>query len=184
MANSSSTTNPGASIGSIRFYPRRDAMLGLYGLAMFAVIVGILLVMIPTVLAPGRVRALLIPGVVLLLAGSATAFLGQLTMVGKRLNLEFDANGWSVKPVFGRGASGRWADVTAVAEDDTTPGQLILGLADGRSLGLSTRWLQADPGEVEREMRKRLDTANGYKTLEQTLTEGQADAQAGTDDAR
>lgn len=159
-------------------------MLGLYGLAMFAVIVGILLVMIPTVLAPGRVRALLIPGVVLLLAGSATAFLGQLTMVGKRLNLEFDANGWSVKPVFGRGASGRWADVTAVAEDDTTPGQLILGLADGRSLGLSTRWLQADPGEVEREMRKRLDTANGYKTLEQTLTEGQADAQAGTDDAR
>jgi hypothetical protein len=179
MANSSST-NPGASIGSVRFYPRRDAMLGLYGLAMFAVILGILLVMIPTVLAPGRVRALLIPGVLLLLAGLATAFLGQLTMMGKRLNLEFDATGWSVKPVFGRGASGDWTDVTAVAADDNTPGQLILGLADGRSLGLSTRWLQADPGEIEREMRKRLDTANGYKTIEQSL----ADSDAATDDTR
>jgi hypothetical protein len=180
MANSSSTTNPGASIGSIRFYPRRDAMLGLYGLAMFAVIVGILLVMIPTVLAPGRVRGLLIPGVVLLLAGLATAFLGQLTMMGKRLSLEFDADRWSVKPVFGRGASGRWTDVTAVAEDDETPGQLILGLADGRSLGLSTRWLQADPGEIEREMRNRLDGANGYKTLEQSFIE----SEAGTDESR
>jgi hypothetical protein len=180
MANSSSTTNSGASIGSIRFYPRRDAMLGLYGLAMFAVIVGILLVMIPTVLAPGRVRGLLIPGVLLLLAGLATAFLGQLTMMGKRLNLEFDATGWSVKPVFGRGASGKWTDVTAVAEDDSTPGQLILGLADGRSLGLSTRWLQADPGEIEREMRKRLDTANGYRGLEESFT----DSEAGSDDQR
>lgn len=181
MANSSSTTNPGASIGSIRFYPRRDAMLGLYGLAMFAVIAGILLVMIPTVLAPGRVRGLLVPGVVLLLAGLATAFLGQLTMMGRRLSLEFDTVGWSVKPVFGRAASGRWTDVTSVAEDDTTPGQLVLGLADGRSLGLSTRWLQADPGEIGREMRTRLDAANGYKTLEQSFNDSEA---AGTDDAR
>lgn len=157
-------------------------MLGLYGLAMFAVIAGILLVMIPTVLAPGRVQGLLIPGVVLLLAGLATAFLGQLTMIGKRLNLEFDASGWSVKPVFGRAASGKWTDVTAVAEDDETPGQLILGLADGRSLGMSTRWLQADPGEIEREMRNRLDAANGYKTLEQSFTDGDADTT--TDDAR
>jgi hypothetical protein len=180
MANSSSTTNPGASIGSIRFHPRRDAMLGLYGLAMFAVIAGMLLVMIPTVLARGRLTGLLIPGVLLLVAGLATAFLGQLTMIGKRLNLEFDAAGWSVKPVFGRAASGRWTDVTAVAQDDKTPGQLIVGLADGRSLGLRTRWLQADPGEIEREMRKRLDTANGYKTLEETFT----DSEAGTDDAR
>jgi hypothetical protein len=182
MANSSSTTNPGASIGSIRFYPRRDAMLGLYGLAMFAVIVGILLVMIPTVLAPGRVRGLLIPGVVLLLAGLALAFLGQLTMIGKRLSLEFDVAGWSVKPVFGRATAGKWTDVTAVTVDDKTPGQLILGLADGRSLGLSTRWLQADPGEIEREMRTRLDSANGYKTLEQSFTESEAGPSA--DDAR
>lgn len=157
-------------------------MLGLYGLAMFAVIVGILLVMIPTVLAPGRVRGLLIPGAVLLLAGLATAFLGQLTMIGKRLSLEFDATGWSVKPVFGRAASGKWTDVSAVAEDDKTPGQLILGLADGRSLGLGTRWLQADPGEIARELRKRLDTANGYKTLEETFNN--SDAEAGTDEAR
>jgi hypothetical protein len=180
MANSSSTTNPGASIGSIRFYPRRDAMLGLYGLAMFAVIVGILLVMIPTVLTPGRVRGLLVPGVLLLLAGLATAFLGQLTMIGKRLNLEFDTTGWSVKPVFGRAASGKWTDVTAVAEDEATPGQLILGLADGRSLGLSTRWLQADPGEIEREMRIRLDAANGYRSLDESFT----DSEAGADDQR
>jgi len=171
MANSSSTTNPGASIGSVRFYPRRDAMLGLYGLAMFAVIAGILLVMIPTVLAAGRVRGLLILGVLLLLAGLATAFLGQLTMMGKRLSLEFDAAGWSVKPVFGRASSGTWTDVQAVGEDEKTPGQLILGLADGRALGLSTRWLQADPGEIEREMRLRLQAANGYKTLEQSFTD-------------
>lgn len=157
-------------------------MLGLYGLAMFAVIVGILLVMIPTVLAPGRVRGLLLPGVVLLMAGLATALLGQLTMIGKRLSLEFDASGWSVKPVFGRAASGKWTDVTAVAEDDETPGQLILGLTDGRSLGLSTRWLQADPGEIEREMRKRLDAANGYKTLDQSFTDSDADTATG--DAR
>ncbi len=151
-------------------------MLGLYGLAMVAVVAGMIIVMVPTVFAPGRVPWLLVPGVLLLLAGLATALLGQLTMMGKRLSLTFDAQGWDVKPVFGRAHSGKWSEVTAVASDDSAPGRVILALTDGRSLVLDIRWLDADKGEIERALQEHLNAAAGYRTLEETFG-----AESGTD---
>jgi hypothetical protein len=158
-------------LAPVTFYPRRDMMLGLYGLAMIAVLAGIILVMVPTILAPGRVGWLLIPAVVFLLAGIAMAGLGQLAMFGNRCIVRFDAARWVVRPILGRSRTGAWTDVDSVGRRDDAPDQLVITLADGASLGLATRWLDAKPSELEDAVRVRLDRANGYRTVEQAIAE-------------
>jgi len=172
-----------AESAPVTFYPRRDMMLGLYGLAMVAVLAGIILVMVPTILAPGRVPWLLIPAVIFLLAGMSMAALGQLAMLGKRCIVTLDAGRWVVRPIFGRSRSGRWSDVDSISRRDDAPDQLVIDLTDGTHLALATRWLDARPSELEDAIGKRLDSAHGYRSLAEAAAEEEAAAGDGEVDA-